>query len=57
MIGRLLSWLEFRAWMEKIAVTVCSYCDCSLLTTVDDDRLTGPILDPTLWPRELDPHE
>lgn len=57
MMGRLLSWIEYRAWMERIAVTVCSWCDCSLLATVDNDDPAGPVLNPTRWPRDLAAHD
>lgn len=40
---RLLSWIEFDAFMQKIAVTICSRCDacaidCGVLTGENDEN-------------------
>lgn len=60
---RLLSWLEYRAWITRALVAVCTRCDmaaldCGVLTGSQDadDAVTGPIMTPSKWPPSVDRH-
>lgn len=57
MIDRLLSWLEYKGWIEKVAVRICLWCDCCLLPNVDEEPPRGPIMTPANWPPELARHD